>query len=105
MAIKIPIRRETAGKTKNWQKTVNLKNAEGPECFWFNNGPIVKNLVELMEAVKAMDNNKFKYHALGNNNDFAAWIEFVLNEPALAKRIKKLRTKKSFIKAIKESLE
>lgn len=79
--------------------------AEGPHCFWINNGPVVKNLPELLDAVREMSDDLFAYHTKGGQNDFVVWIEQVLGEKQLASRLKKLKSKRGFVNALAKALE
>ena len=74
------------------------------QYFWVNNGPIVKDLPGLLTAVQDMDNSKFDYHAKGDNNDFCLWIDLVLGEPELAKKLRKLKTRKGFARSLQREI-
>lgn len=81
-----------------------LREAQGEQCFWVNNGPVLKNLPELRTALEAMSTQTFDYHTKKNGNHFADWIEWVLGSKALAKKIIGFKTKRGCIKAIDKFL-
>lgn len=82
--------------------TTTIREAQGTKCFWVNNGPIIKNLPELIEALEKMSVEKFNYHNKRNGNDFAVWVEWVLGEKDLAKKLARLKSRRGCIKAIKK---
>lgn len=61
-----------------------LARAEGPQCFWVNDGQILADLVEFRNALEAMSSETFSYHVKDTRNDFADWIEYVLGDTELA---------------------
>lgn len=74
--------------------------AQGEACFWINNGPVVKNVEELGEALHKMSKEQFAHHANRGGNDFANWIENVLGCPTCAVAVRKAKTKAGAIKAL-----
>jgi hypothetical protein len=84
--------------------TTSLAEIQEEKCFWVNNGPIVKNLSELKAAILEMSDEKFDYHAKRDGNDFAKWVEEVLENKKLAASLARARTKKGTVKAIEKHL-
>jgi len=99
---KIAIRKKMA-LTK--PKVMSITRIEGPECFWVNHGPVVSSLPDLLDAVEHMSDETFKHHIQGGQNDFVVWIDEVLGEHKLAKRLKRLKSRKGFAKALAEALD
>lgn len=64
------------------------------ECFWTRDGRILQNLQDLHLAFGSMDDEIFLHHANTEKNDFADWIEHVLEDldVAVALRTVKERT-------------
>lgn len=86
---------------KNVPKKVSKKtkptlvSAPGEQCFWTTDGRVLSNLVDLKEALASMSNDVFAYHVSKERNDFADWIEHVLEDAELAtafRKSKKLNT-------------
>jgi hypothetical protein len=82
-----------------------LKQADTELCFWVNNGPIIANLLDLYETLDNMSDEQFSYHTLSRGNDFAIWIEEVICEPVLAKKIARTKSKDAMRKAIRTHLK
>ena len=97
MAIK-----KAMGKTKKQAKVV-----EAPEesYFWVFNGPILRSINDLSEALGDMTKDQFEFHTKRNGNDFARWIKDVFEEEELAKKVAKLKSKRGIQNAIKKFLK
>jgi hypothetical protein len=65
--------------------------------FWLKNGIVIKSLYELLDALKAMDDELFEKHVSEENNDFSVWIKDTLKNEKLAERLSKAKTKKGMI--------
>jgi len=90
------------------QKTkqkLSIVNADDASCFWVNNGPILKNIRDLKNALLAMSEDTFKYHVNEEKNDFANWFRDILKDNVLANKLVKTITLKSAIKAVEKRLE
>ncbi|GAB4117158.1 MAG: hypothetical protein Kow00103_13680 [Candidatus Caldatribacteriota bacterium] len=82
------------------------KNVSLPEyCFYLHSGQRLKNIAELMESLKNMDQDLFFYHANERNNDFANWINDVFGEKELARRMRLTRHPSSMFKSIEKYLQ
>ncbi|MBI3051642.1 hypothetical protein HYY74_04235 [Candidatus Woesearchaeota archaeon] len=76
-----------------------------PECaFWVNNGPILKNLQELSEALRHMQDDQFVHHVNREKNDFCKWIDEVIGDHHLAAALGKARTRTATLKKVNERL-
>ena len=71
-------------------------------CFWVNCGPVLKDLGELCEALKTMSKETFAHHVAGERNDFAKWIEEVLGDGELAKKLQTCKTSKKTCDTIQQ---
>ena len=71
----------------------NVKIISPEQCFWVNNGPVLRDALELRDALKSMSEATFKHHVVKDRNDFAVWAESVLEDADLAKALKKSKTK------------
>ena len=90
-------------KTKT--KKLTGINAKGELCFWINDGLILSNLRDLKNALKKIDEEKFKYHVNKEKNDFAVWVKNILQDKALSNKLAKIKTLKPTIKAVEERLK
>ena len=60
--------------------------------FWTTNGQILNSLHALKEALEAMPKDVYQYHAGGEHNDFANWVEVVLCDGDCATELRKAKT-------------
>lgn len=76
-------------------------------AFWTCNGRIIRNIYELANSIEAMDDHDFTYHVNLDNqkNDFAVWIKNVLNDEELARRLKSVMDKKTYIEIIRDRIK
>ena len=74
--------------------------AEGNSCFWVHNGPVLKDLIDLRNALETLNDEQFGYHVTKEKNDFASWVGGVLQEPVLANKLHNYKTKKTMHKTI-----
>lgn len=77
-----------------------MVNAEGSACFWVNSGTVLKNLAELRDSLMDMPAESFAHHVSAHKNDFAKWVEEVLQDADLAKKLLKFKTQASMAKAV-----
>lgn len=74
------------------------------QCFWVNNGPIIKNLDELAAAMKGITDEQFTHHVNSDRNDFSKWIAEVIGDMALAKELSKVRSRTSATRTVNARL-
>ena len=75
------------------------------QCFWVNNGPIIRNLHEIADAINYMGNETFKHHVNEEKNDIANWIKDVLKDEELANSVMKIKSKERILKEIKNRIK
>ena len=92
-------------------KTVSSEDAEriladaSPEqCFWVNNGPIIKNLSEMSDALGSMKDEIFRYHVNEEKNDFGNWVRDVLKDEELANDIARIKSKERILKKVQSRI-
>jgi hypothetical protein len=90
-------------------KTVVVKKpkfvvAPEDQRFWVNNGPVLKDLEELYNALLKMSKEQFLYHTK-NKNDFSLWVEIVLLDKKTAAELKKTKTQKDAAKVVADALK
>ena len=73
--------------------------------FYLNNGKKLKNIAELVENLKHMDQDLFSFHVNVQHNDFASWIRDVFGEKELARRIRHARFPASMLKSIEKYIQ
>ncbi len=82
-----------------------LQDIHGHYCFWINNGPVVKNIQELPKVLKNMDKDTFSHHVNKEKNDFAKWIDEVIGDIVLAKSLKRVKRKDTYLRKIETRLK
>ncbi len=65
--------------------------AEGKKCFWTNDGSILRDLQELSAALDVMEEKVFTHHVTKEKNDFADWVEHVLEDAECAAALRRSR--------------
>lgn len=83
----------------------NLVIAEPHCCFWTCNGIIIKDLKELANALEKLDETTFVSHVNKTKNDFSKWINEILRDAELAKKISKIKTRTKMLKEIETHLK
>ena len=81
-----------------------LCNTSSEQCFWVNNGPILKNLEELANALPDINDETFNHHVNSEKNDFSSWIKDIIGDNTLANDLLSSRTKESAVNKIRRRL-
>ena len=87
-------------KTTAKKRVCALVCAPGEQCFWTTDGQVLENLEQLYLAFGSMDDEVFLHHVTKEKNDFADWVEQVLEDSACAadlRRSKKPSTARTVI--------
>tara|TARA_B100000809_G_scaffold224057_1_gene233967 strand:- start:1062 stop:1307 length:246 start_codon:yes stop_codon:yes gene_type:complete len=73
--------------------------------FYVKNGPVLVSGTAFRKALekKEISKESFEFHI--KNGDFTKWVEEVLLEPLLAKKISKLKSQSGILKKIKEHIK
>lgn len=82
-----------------------LRDVNHEQCFWVNNGPVLKNLDELYNALPEMNKDTFKYHVNKEKNDFSNWVRDILGDQKLAEDITKAKSKSAIATKVKQRLQ
>ncbi len=70
--------------------------------FYVQGGPVLESAEAFVKALeeKVISKDSFDFHL--KNGDFSKWIDEVLEEPGLAKKISKLKSQNGILKKLKE---
>ena len=82
-----------------------LSDVHEQHSFKARNGVLIKNLYELQEQLRRMDEAEFAHHANSDKNDFVAWIRGVVNDYDLAQELAKCRTRQQFLHKLGQRIE
>lgn len=74
------------------------------EYFKLSNGRILKNLYELLNALKGIDDETFAFHVNENKNDFGNWVRDIFKDEQLAESIFSSKSKDEIINAVESKL-
>lgn len=91
-------KKATKGSNKKTKK--DLVHAPAEQCFWVTDGRVLSNLAELRDALDAMADDIFSYHVSKEKNDFADWVEHVLDDSELATKMRKAKKPKTAHKVV-----
>ena len=82
-----------------------LVEAPPDRCFWINYGPVVRNLRELRDALaQSVSDAQFSHHVGEGRNDFANWVEAVLDDAACAQALRRAKTRVAALRAVEARL-
>lgn len=81
-----------------------LCDAAPEQCFWVNNGPVLKNLEELANALPEISDDTYKHHVNEEKNDFSRWVNDVIGDQKLANDLLSSRNKDSALKKVRNRL-
>ncbi|MEN9327249.1 MAG: hypothetical protein RI947_57 [Candidatus Parcubacteria bacterium] len=71
------------------------KVADGDMRFWVHDGPVLRDMHELYDALVSMSDDQYNYHVSDVNNDFANWVETVLEDKHCAHELRYAHTRKA----------
>lgn len=75
----------------------------GEHIFYFKGDKKAENIDEFREVLKEMSQDEFDHHVNNEKNDFATWIEHSLKNSELAQKVRKCKTIKETLQALKKS--
>ena len=81
-----------------------LSDAPAEQCFWANDGHVLKNISELAGAFLQMNKDIYSYHANKEKNDFSKWIGDIIGDKKLANDLLSAKTKDSAVKKLNSRL-
>ena len=72
-----------------------------PEKFFYSiDGKVFTSIEDLLNGLKNMTEDTFRYHLNNEKNDFYNWFMGVFQASDLASSIKKVKTKTGFLKKL-----
>ncbi len=94
--------KKTAKKTV---KKLPLVNAEDQCRFWVCDDQILSNLKDLAGALGRMSDEIYRYHANPEKNDFAKWVDEVLQDKILSAYLLKAESRQEAEKTVQDRLK
>ena len=89
--------------TKDEARTY-LRDVVPEQCFWVNNGIILRNLEELANSLPEMNDETFQHHLNSEKNDFSNWVKDVIGDKKLANELLSARNRESALKKVRNRL-
>ncbi len=80
------------------------KEIKPEEHFFLKNGRVLKNIYELLNALKSIDAETFEHHVSEVKNDFGSWIRDVFKDEELAAKVLSAKTRDEIIKIIESHI-
>lgn len=101
-AVKKKATKKVSSKKSGSKKVSNTKKskktdakvlicANEKECFWTTDGKVLADLKQLEAALNEMADEVFSYHVNKERNDFADWVETVLNDADCASDLRRAK--------------
>jgi len=93
------------GKKRTTQKARVLIEAPHDKVFWLMGGSIIVNLRELRDVLESqISDEQFAHHVGPGRNDFACWVEDVLEDSECARALRESSTREEAARAVTASL-
>lgn len=102
-AKKVVKKKLSAVKTSKDKKQLVRTSTE--YSFWMTDGQILNSLLELEGAFATMHKDVFLHHVTDDKNDFADWVEYVLDDHVCAAQLRAAMTAKKAQVAVKKALK
>jgi hypothetical protein len=99
-------KKEVSEITAITDESTRIFLADVPEnkYFWMNNGPVIKNIIELCSALKDIDETTFTHHVNKEKNDFSTWVRDAIGDKTLASNLTVSDSRKSMIRELKDRI-
>lgn len=97
IAAKTPAKKKApVKKTVSKNKHVRALVCADPEhCFWTTDGNVLEDLNQLQLAFGSMDDEVFLHHVTKEKNDFADWVEHILEDQECAHALRSSKKPRS----------
>jgi hypothetical protein len=88
---KAPAKKVVTKKAVRKKHVRALVCAPGEQCFWTSDGNVLQDLDQLQMAFGTMADEVFLHHVTKEKNDFADWVESVLEDTECAKALRQAK--------------
>jgi len=100
-----PAAKKSLVRKSSKSTAIPMVYAADTECFWTKDGQVLDSLIALNEALNDMSEAVFVYHAHGEQNDFAQWVQNVLDDAECAEALRRSRKAATARTAVKKRLK
>jgi len=80
-----------------FEEMIPKKQLAPADYFWLANGVVIKDLYELADALRIIDDKTFNIHISSNKNDFSNWIGNIYNNKYLADKLSHAKSREEMI--------
>lgn len=87
-----------------FQESKLFDNVHSDNYFFLENGRILRNIYELVNALSSMEDQTFSHHVNNERNDFSSWVLHVFDDKNLANKLQKCKTKDDMVSAINKRI-
>ncbi len=102
---KVATKKVAKPKVTKVKLEAELVYAPDSKSFWVADGQILNSLKALERAFSDMEKEVFAHHVSAEKNDFADWVDKVLNDAACAVALRKAKTVKGAHTAVVRHLK
>ena len=81
------------------------QNVSQQEYFVLNNKVVIKNVKEMIDVLKVVDDQTFYHHVNAHKNDFAEWIRHAVHDLRLAEIINPIRERNMIIAEMEKEIK
>jgi len=96
--------KSTAGAPAITRAKAEKSLAKAPEdrVFWSNDGRILTDMKDLMDALANMSDQNYAYHSNAVKKDFSNWVRIILEDEKLAEDLEKVTNREQAAKVVQE---
>ncbi len=91
----------TTGVTKS-QAVKYLSKVPDNQAFWCNDGAVLRDVMELKDALANMSDQTFAYHSNEIKKDFSNWLRDIIGDEKLAKDLETAPNREQAVKMVEE---
>jgi hypothetical protein len=89
------VRVVTRAVSKSW-----IADVPQDKVFCGHDGHVIKNLEELVAALREMSEETFRYHVTADRNDFSKWVQDVIGDHELSTELQNIGSKEQAAKIV-----
>ncbi|KPJ86010.1 hypothetical protein AMJ57_00860 [Parcubacteria bacterium SG8_24] len=80
-----------------------LRDVDPPwKAFWFHMYRVARNLKEFAAGLETISDDVFRYHVDGQKNDLSRWVQEVVGDSVLARRLDTVRDQQEAARLVQE---
>lgn len=84
---------------------MSVHDVSEEHTFWLKKGTPIRSLAELGRELQRMSKDEFDHHVSKKHNDFANWVEHCIHDKALAKQLRKAKTRQKTANLVEQRIK